>query len=185
LCCAQSNDACPRSPFSAEGNFNAKRPKRRLRATGSRPASARGDFGHPSARHDMDSLVASAPIRRRSDAFPVQAVRSVINSRRRVATGSASITSSSAALRFASYARTTVPAGQKAVSQAVDQRASAIRGSRSKRTLGRFRNPQRHRGCTAVQLEKHAKSLARGAAGSRAGAAESEKLRAPPSPVVR
>jgi hypothetical protein len=130
----------------------------------SRTARARGDFGHPSARHDMDSLAASAPIRRRSDAFPVQAIH-----RTRVATGSASITSSSAALRFASHARRNVPAGQKAVSQPFAAAApdepwggAAIRSSPP---------PPEHRGCMAVQPENRAQPLARGAAGSRAGAA--------------
>ena len=56
----------------------------------SRPASARGDFGHPTSVRDASSLEGWAPTRNRSEAFPLHMVRSARMSRMPAATGSAS-----------------------------------------------------------------------------------------------
>src|SRR6516162_2297065 len=104
--------------------------RRNVCARRSRPARARGVLGHPFVSFQTPSPPNSAPARRRSEALPVHVLRFAINSRIRAATGSPSMSSSMAALRFAWYARANVPAGQNAVSQAVAHSAkSAIRGS--------------------------------------------------------
>src|SRR6516164_1216659 len=72
------------SAFTAEGNLDAQRPKERLRTTQSAGGSDR-----------------SAPARRRSEAFPVHVLQFAIICRIRAASGSTSIKSSIAALRFA------------------------------------------------------------------------------------
>jgi hypothetical protein len=73
--------------------------RRGVCARRSRPASARGDLGHPPCVRDASPL--EAAIRNRSEAFPLHVVRSAMMSRIRVATASASTTSSMADLRFA------------------------------------------------------------------------------------
>jgi hypothetical protein len=65
----------------------------------SRPASARGFFAH-AAPLEISSRVRSAHKRKRSDALPVQMFRSTMIVRTQLATGSASMMLSIAALRF-------------------------------------------------------------------------------------
>ena len=74
--------------------------RRNVCARRSRPASARGFFAH-AVPLEMSSRVPSAHKRKRSDALPVQMVRSTMIARTQLATGSASMMLSMAALRFA------------------------------------------------------------------------------------
>jgi hypothetical protein len=67
----------------------------------SRPASARGDFGHPTPVQDASSLGLGAATRKRSVALPLHMTRAAMMSRMRAATGSASTISSIADRRFA------------------------------------------------------------------------------------
>ena len=102
--------------------------RRNVCARRSRPASARGFFAH-GVPLERSSRVASAHKRSRSDALPVQVGRLAMIVRTQVATGSASMMLSIAALRFAAYARANVPEGQSAGSHAAAQSAkSAMRG---------------------------------------------------------
>src|SRR5215472_7832610 len=59
---------------------------------------------------------------RRSEAIPVHCVRVAMSVRTALATGSASMTPATASSRLLEYAVQNVPAGQIAVSQAVDHR---------------------------------------------------------------
>jgi hypothetical protein len=52
----------------------------------SRPASARGDFGHPASVRHASSLEKQAATRNRSEAFPLHIVRSDMISRMRIPT---------------------------------------------------------------------------------------------------
>ena len=74
--------------------------RRNVCARRSRPASARGFFAHAVAL-EMSARACPAHKRKRSDALPVQMVRSIMSDRTQVATGSASMMLSMAALRFA------------------------------------------------------------------------------------
>src|SRR5262249_60427088 len=108
--------------------------RRKVCALRSRPASARGFLAHPMPPGGL-SRALSAHNRRRSEALPVQLVRSAMIERRHVAMGSASTMLSMAVLGFAAEAGAKVPAGHRAVLQAVAQSAkSAIRGSACGRT---------------------------------------------------
>ena len=68
----------------------------------SRPASARGFFAHD-VPPEMSARARSAHKRKRSEALPVHTARSIMIARTQVATGSASMMLSMAALRFAAY----------------------------------------------------------------------------------
>ena len=74
--------------------------RRNVCARRSRPASARGFFTH-AGPPEMSSRALSAHNRNRSDALPVQVVRSIMIARTQVAIGSASMMLSMAARRFA------------------------------------------------------------------------------------
>ena len=88
------------------------------------------------------SPTTSARAPRRSEAVPVHSVRMVIRARTALATGSASITPSTASSRLPQYADQKVPAGHSAVSQAVAHSAkSAMRGGRSNLVCGSILRP--------------------------------------------
>jgi len=74
--------------------------RRKVCALRSRPASARGFLAHAMPPGGL-SRALSAHNRKRSEALPVQVVRSAMIERRHVAMGSASMMLSMAALRFA------------------------------------------------------------------------------------
>src|SRR5690606_6444684 len=103
--------------------------RRKVAARRNRPESARGLSGQVlDLATRSPAISARAP--RRSEAVPVHSVRSVITARTAAATGSASITPSTASSRLPQYADQNVPVGQSAVSQAEAQSAkSAMRGS--------------------------------------------------------
>jgi hypothetical protein len=86
------------SAFTTEGNVDAERPKKRLRPTQVAGEGA-GIFGPADAVVCVTGPFAAG--RRRSAALPVQELRSLMNSRTRAATGSASMVPSIAALRLA------------------------------------------------------------------------------------
>jgi hypothetical protein len=73
--------------------------RRNVCARRCRPASARGFFTH-AGPPEMSSRALSAHNRNRSDALPVQVVRSIMIARTQVAIGSASMMLSMAALRL-------------------------------------------------------------------------------------
>ena len=79
------------SAFTTEGNFDAQRPKERLRAT--QAAGERAGIFWPAgaAPSRCRHCRRSAPARRRSEALPVHELRSAMISRTQAATGSASI----------------------------------------------------------------------------------------------
>ena len=85
---------------SRENVISMPKARRNVCARRSRPASARGFFAH-AAPLEMSARACSAHKRKRSDALPVQAVRSIISARTQVAMGSTSTMLSMAALRFA------------------------------------------------------------------------------------
>src|SRR5690606_30573712 len=103
--------------------------RRKVAARRSRPESARGLSGQV-LDLAMRSPAASPRAPRRSEAVPVHSVRSSMMARTAAATGSASMTPSTASSRLPQYADQNVPVGQSAVSQAEAQSAkSAMRGS--------------------------------------------------------
>ena len=73
--------------------------RRNVCARRSRPASARGFLADP-VPPEVAAGALSAHNRMRSDALPVHMVRSAMSARRQLATGSASMMLSMAALRF-------------------------------------------------------------------------------------
>jgi hypothetical protein len=75
--------------------------RRKVWARRRRPARARGLLGQSVCPLLSPSPGGLAPARSRSEALPIHVLRSAIISRTRAATGSASIKSSTAALRFA------------------------------------------------------------------------------------
>ena len=133
--------------------------RRKICARRNRPASSRGLFGQ--VVFPLKSTEPK-PVRKSSEAVPVQVTRLAMISRTRAATGSASIKSSIAPLRFAWYARANVPAGQNAVSQAVAHSAkSAIRGSCSRWMLGKLRSPCATASSNAPKMRGRASSKSR------------------------
>src|SRR5262249_51652595 len=89
------------SAFTTEGDVDAQYPKECLRTTqsaGEFPGTLVGQAAVPLGR--LGSARA-APARRRSEALPVHVLRFAMICRTQAATGSASIKSSIAALRFA------------------------------------------------------------------------------------
>jgi hypothetical protein len=87
------------STFTTELNVNAHDPQERLRTTQA-AGEARGFFGQTAAPLERPESARSAPARRRSEALPVHVLRFAIICRIQAATGSASIKSSIAVLRF-------------------------------------------------------------------------------------
>jgi hypothetical protein len=77
------------------------RTRRNVCARRRQPASARGFFGQAAAPLGRPGPARAAPARRRSEALPVHVRRFATICRTQAATGSASIRSSIAALRFA------------------------------------------------------------------------------------
>jgi hypothetical protein len=110
--CAHPDHSRPCAAFTRECDLDAPRSGETPQSTGERSRI----FAHP-VPLETSARACSAHKRESSDALPVHMVRSIIRARTQVATGSASITLSMAAVRFAASRARTQQSAKKTASK--------------------------------------------------------------------